>query len=291
MKTIRIEAPAKINLTLDVLRKRPDGYHDMSMVMQTIQLCDILHLEEIHEGIQVFCSDPRIPCDRSNLVYKAAETLMKHGGLQKGIRIHIEKHIPLEAGLAGGSADAAAVLKGLATMWGLPDNLEEWMALGNTIGADVPFCLMGGTALAEGTGNVLTPLTSLPHYHVVLVKPGFGISTGKAFSTLDLNGLGPRPDNEKMREALQTADRAAIEAGLVNVFEQGAFKEHPVLKDIKKQLLEQGAQASLMSGSGPTMYGLFRSKERAMEAHEHFRHIYEEVFLTETSDQTKGEEL
>ncbi|QSX07514.1 4-(cytidine 5'-diphospho)-2-C-methyl-D-erythritol kinase [Alkalibacter rhizosphaerae] len=151
MKTT-IRTPAKINLTLDILGKREDGYHDLSMIMQTVDLCDVLTLEEGEGGIQVGCTDPRIPCDPSNLVYKAARVIMEKAGIRKGIRIHIEKNIPLEAGLAGGSANAAGVLKALNAMWELGMSRETLMDLGNTIGADVPFCLLGGRPLQKGRG-------------------------------------------------------------------------------------------------------------------------------------------
>lgn len=282
MKTLVVKTPAKINLTLDILRKRTDGYHDLSMIMQTIGLYDVIHLEKSQGGIEVSCTDHRIPCDHTNLVYKAADALNRWASFKKGAKIHIEKNIPLEAGLAGGSANAAGVLKGLAQLWGMSIPEAALMAIGKSVGADVPFCLLGGTALAEGTGDILTPLPSLPKYHVVLVKPDFGISTQKAFSLVDICRIQRHPDNEGLCEALKKGDRQALERGLVNVFEEGTFREYPLLQQIKAELMEQGADASLMTGSGPTMYGLYRDKTKAEKAYAYFLENYQEVFLAET---------
>lgn len=282
MNRLEIEAPAKINLTLDILRKREDGYHDMSMIMQSISLKDHIRLKEREQGIHVECTDPRIPCDGNNLVHKAAVVLSQWASLQKGVVISIEKKIPLEAGLAGGSTDAAAVLKGLAQLWQVEIPLETLMELGNRIGADVPFCLMGGTALAEGTGNRLTPLPDLPKYHVVLVKPEFGVSTQWAFSKVIPQNIVVHPDNKGLCRALAAGRRKDFETGLVNVFEPILFREYPLLTEIKEGLLKAGAQASLMSGSGPTMYGLFRDKEQALRGYEVFQTRFAETYLAET---------
>lgn len=282
MKTLEIKTPAKINLTLDILRKREDGFHDLSMIMQSVSLSDCIRLEEAQIGITVSCTDPRIPCDHSNLVYKAADALMNWASFQKGIKIHIEKNIPVEAGLAGGSANAAGVLKGLVELWNLSISNKELSEIGKTVGSDVPFCLLGGTALAEGTGDILTSLPPIPKYYLVLVKPEFGISTKEAFSMVEISGIEKHPDNAAMCRALEKGDRDALEKGLVNVFEPAAFRQYPQLSEIKADFMKQRADASLMSGSGPTVYGLFRSQTLAEEAFEYFRKRYGEVFIAET---------
>ncbi|MBF7096018.1 4-(cytidine 5'-diphospho)-2-C-methyl-D-erythritol kinase [Alkalibacter mobilis] len=282
MKNISVRTPAKINLTLDIIRKREDGYHDLSMVMQTVDLCDKIHIDEAGGEITVECSDPRIPCDGSNLAYKAADMVRGHFKIQQGVRIRIDKRIPLEAGLAGGSANAAGVLKALDELWDLKMDRDLMLGMGRAIGADVPYCILGGTKLAEGIGDVLTDLGNLPEYYVLLVKPDFSISTGWAYSNIIVDEIKNHPNNEAMCLAIRTGDLDGIEKNLGNVFEAPAFEAFPELSKIKSEILNRGAKASLMSGSGPTVYGLYRDKGDAERALRHFRSIYKEVHLAKT---------
>lgn len=285
MNRISVRTPAKINLTLDILKKREDGYHEISMVMQTVDLCDELEFEEREIGIEIECSNHEIPCDSGNLVYKAANALKDEFGIQKGIYIKINKKIPLEAGLAGGSANAAGTLLALKKMWRIEATDDRLNEIAKSIGADVPYCTKGGTMLAQGIGEKLTKLKDLPDYHVVLVKPEFSISTAWAYNNVDIKNIKQHPDNEAVSRAIEYGDRAVIEKNLGNVFEEAAFKKYPELAEIKETLIKLGAKGSLMSGSGPTMYGLFDDEAKAQLACEHFRGIYDEVYKAKTCHQ------
>lgn len=283
MDTITIQTPAKINLTLDILRKREDGYHELCMVMQTVELSDKLTFTQTeNDEITVECDKPGIPCDRSNLVFKAAKALKDEFNIKKGVNIRIEKKIPAEAGLAGGSTNAAGTLAALRKIWELDIPEERFMEIAKSIGADVPYCTKGGTALAEGIGEKITSLRKLPLYHVVLIKPNFGISTAWAFREIDIKSIHHRPDNQGMIDAILKGDREGIESRLANAFESAVFKQFPELEGIKAKLKELGADAALMSGSGPTVYGLFRSEANANVAFEYFKDIYADVYKTKT---------
>ncbi|NTW71532.1 MAG: 4-(cytidine 5'-diphospho)-2-C-methyl-D-erythritol kinase [Eubacteriaceae bacterium] len=283
MDTITIQTPAKINLTIDILRKREDGYHELCMVMQTVELSDKLTFTQTeNDEITVECDKPGIPCDRSNLVYKAAKTLKDEFNIKKGVNIRIEKRIPAEAGLAGGSTNAAGTLAALRKIWELDIPEQRFMEIAKSIGADVPYCTKGGTALAEGIGEKITRLGKLPIYHVVLIKPDFGISTAWAFGQIDIKSIQQRPDNRGMIDAVNRGDRSGIESRLSNAFESAVFKQYPELEGIKAKLKKLGADAALMTGSGPTMYGLFRSEAKADAAYDYFKDLYVEVYKTKT---------
>jgi len=256
-------ASAKINLTLDILCLRPDGYHELETIMQTIGLEDILTFSPDGEGIFLTCNVPAVPVGESNLICRAALLLREYTGKKRGARICLQKNIPLEAGLAGGSTDGAAALRGLNKLWDLGLSRNELLRLAEELGADVPFCLSGGTALARGKGERLEPLPPLKGLGVVLVKPPTGISTAKAYNLYDQIGGGPRPDNRGMVTAIEKKDVRGIAGLLVNVFEKVSAHLNPAVLNIKADLLEAGVLGASMSGSGPTVFGLCSDKNGA----------------------------
>jgi 4-diphosphocytidyl-2-C-methyl-D-erythritol kinase len=258
-----IFAHAKINLTLDITGLRSDGYHEVEMIMQTVGLSDRLVFESHHKGIFITCDTPGLPVGPENLVYKAALLLQEYTGQDKGAIVYLKKDIPLAAGLAGGSADAAAALKGLNNLWGLNLHFSELLALGERIGADVPFCLMGGTALARGKGEILLPLKPLPRFGVILVKPPFGVSTGCIYQQYDLTGGGVRPDTKGMLEAIEDENLLIIGSLLSNVLEETTAYLYPQIDFLKQVLIREGAVGAAMSGSGPTYFGLFEDEVKA----------------------------
>ncbi|MFZ5592239.1 MAG: 4-(cytidine 5'-diphospho)-2-C-methyl-D-erythritol kinase [Bacillota bacterium] len=259
---MQIVARAKINLGLAVLGRRADGFHAVDMVMQTISTGDLLTIEPA-ETISVDVSRPDLPGGPENLAYRAAALLQKVSGFRQGARIYIEKRIPLAAGLAGGSADAAAVLKGLNQLWGLGLSPGELMELGSALGSDVPFCLVGGTARARGRGELIEPLPPLAGRGVVLVKPAFGVSTPRVYHFYDQ--LPPRPpaEIEPLVVALEQEDWPGLCAALVNDLERATLALHPEIAVIKEAMLRAGAPGVLMSGSGPTVFGLCADRDAA----------------------------
>jgi len=272
-------ASAKINLTLDVLGKRADGYHDVAMVMQSISLADRVVLSGA-EHISMDCSDPSLPVDSKNLAYKAAELILAGTGL--GVHIALEKLIPIEAGLAGGSSDAAAVLRGVNKLYNLNKSREELLALALQLGADVSFCLEGGTALAEGIGEKLTNLPSPPKLWLVLIKPSFGVSTASIYKALRVDKLRKHPDTQAMLSAIKSGNRQQVVANLSNVLEEVTLTFKPEISETKSELLRLGAENVLMSGSGPTVFGVFPSEEDALSAAEKISSKYKEVHATYT---------
>lgn len=264
---LTLSANAKINLTLDILGTREDGYHEVAMIMQEISLHDTLSMGKINQGISLTIviegQQGTLPADESNLCWKAAALVQKEYNLQEGVEIHLTKRIPMAAGLAGGSADAAAVLKGMNHLFRLGMAEARLCELGARLGSDIPFCIMGGTMLATGRGEVLTRLPSFPRLSVVLAKPPVGVSTAWAYKTYDAGYYGPHPDNEAMLEAIHGGDAHKAADLLCNVLEGVTETEHPVIADYKRLMMEHGAMASMMSGSGPTVFGLVREKQQA----------------------------
>ena len=264
---LTLSANAKINLTLDILGTREDGYHEVAMIMQEISLHDTLSMGKINQGISLTIviegQQGNLPADESNLCWKAAALVQKEYNLQEGVEIHLTKRIPMAAGLAGGSADAAAVLKGMNHLFRLGMTEARLCELGARLGSDIPFCIMGGTMLATGRGEVLTRLPSFPRLSVVLAKPPVGVSTAWAYKTYDAGYDGPHPDNEAMLEAIHGGDAHKAAGLLCNVLEGVTETEHPVIADYKRLMMEHGAMASMMSGSGPTVFGLVREKQQA----------------------------
>ncbi|NLU10308.1 MAG: 4-(cytidine 5'-diphospho)-2-C-methyl-D-erythritol kinase [Tepidanaerobacter acetatoxydans] len=283
MKKLDIDARGKINLTLDVLFKRLDGYHEVEMIMQTIALKDIISIELLSQrDIVLNTNCKKLPQDESNLAYQAAELMMKEYGLDAGVSIDIHKNIPLAAGLAGGSSDAAAVIIGMNELFELKIPKDELMTLGKRIGADVPFCILGKTALARGIGEQLTPLKSLSGLSILLVKPPYCISTKEVYNRLDVKNIKIRPDTKAMIDYIEHQDIGKIASGLCNVLEEVTLRLYPELGDIKKRMLQKGALGSIMSGSGPSVFGIFENIRDAKRAADDFAVKDSWIFVTKT---------
>ena len=269
---MRLRAMAKINLALDVLGKRPDGYHDVRMIMQTISMYDALDIQIKKEpGIELSTNLPYVPADSRNLAYKAADLLMQEFHIKEGLQIHLEKFIPVSAGMAGGSSDAAAVLVGVNNLFRLGLSQEELMKRGSTLGADIPYCVMRGTALAEGIGEKLTPLPSVPECFVLIGKPPVSVSTKAAYESLRLDAIDQRPDIDGMIESLKAGDLQGITSRMQNVFQPGISEAHPVIGDIIKLMEENGAMKAIMSGSGPSVFGIYEKRKDASNAADKLR--------------------
>ena len=281
---ITLRAYAKINLGLDVIRKRQDGYHDVCMIMQTINLYDTLTIRLTNNlDIQIRTNLPYLPTDRGNLVYRAAKLFLDNFDLKKGVEIVLDKRIPVAAGLAGGSSDAAATLKGLNELYQTNLSTEELMKLGIQLGADVPYCILMGTALSEGIGEILTPLSPMPKCHILLVKPGVSVSTRYVYENLRLDDTIYHPDISKMITSIEENNLIALTKQMDNILETVTVKNYPVITEIKKKMLELGALTSLMSGSGPTVFGIFKDSHVAETAYQYFLNddLSKQVFLTE----------
>ena len=288
IKHLSLKAYGKINLGLDVLRRRDDGYHEVRMIMQTVGIYDRIDLiYKETPGITVETNLYYLPDNENNLVYKAAKLLMDEFHVQKGVHIRLRKYIPVAAGLAGGSSDAAAVLFGVNKMFSLGLTTEQLMDRGVKIGADVPYCVMRGTALSEGIGEILTPLPVPPQCQVLIAKPGISVSTKFVYENLHANELRPEqhPDIDGMMEAIKQKDLYGIADRFGNVLENVTIPAYPVIQEIKDLMLEQGAIGALMSGSGPTVFGLFTNPKAAAKAHEEMRfgagaELAKQVYLT-----------
>ncbi len=281
-----VSAYAKINLTLDILRRREDGYHDLRMVMQTVTLADALTVEPVEGREGVMSSDLRyLPADGRNLAQMAAAAFREAVGRGPQVDITIKKNIPVCAGLAGGSADAAAVLRAMNQLTGADLSPTELAAIGGKVGSDVPYCVLGGTALAEGRGEILTPLPHLPRCRVVLCKPPFPISTPQLFSRVNVKKIVHRPDTPGVLAALEAGDLAGVAHRLYNVFEDVLEpRRRAEIDAVKSTLIDCGALGASMSGSGPTVFGLFDGETAARAAFERLRENYQQVFLCQTKN-------
>lgn len=280
MNRVSIKAPAKINLSLDVKYKRDDGYHEVEMIMTTIDLADRIYMKERQDDrIVIESTAGYIPTDGRNLAYQAAELLRERLQIRKGVEIYIEKNIPVAAGLAGGSSDAAATLKGLNQLWKLGLRTKELMQIGSELGSDIPFCIYGGTALATGRGEVLLPLPAPPSCWVVLAKPQRGVSTADVYAALKVDEIQERPDAALLKQALETNDFHLLTQNLVNVLEPITFTISPEVKRIKERMQRLGGQGVLMSGSGPTVYALVRGDSRALRLYNGLRGFCKEVYV------------
>ena len=276
------EAPAKVNLALDILGQRPDGYHDMRMVMQTVSLCDTVTVMEEANGFILRTDGDFIPAGKKTLEQRAAEAFFTAVGRpMPGLSVMLEKRTPAYAGLGGGSADVAALLRILRDVWCPEMPGEELERIGFSVGSDMPFCVRGGTALAEGRGEILTDLPPLPDCTFVLCKPDFGIPTPELFARVHGEELRRRPDISGMMEALEARNLDGVAARLCNVFEEVLPPQYQEVFHIKEGLLEAGALNAVMSGSGPTVFGLFREKEQAARAAEILKRTYRQTFLAE----------
>ncbi len=270
MAGLEVPAYAKINLSLDVLNRRSDGYHELRTVMQTVELHDIVRIETVeNEGLELECDARWVPRDKRNTAWKAADLFMRSFGIKGGLRISIDKRIPVAAGLAGGSTDAAAVLRGLNTLFSTGLDYLELEALARQIGADVPYCISGGTKLAEGVGDLLSPLQDFCGVDIVLVKPEVGISTQWVYDNLKVNEIseGDRPDTKLLIEALEERNLDKVAAYMKNVLELVTIPRYSIVKDAKRRLAYLGAIGSMMSGSGPTVFGIFPNRGSAAEAY------------------------
>lgn len=283
VRRIVLKAYAKINWALDVLGKRSDGYHEVRMVMQSIDLWDMVSLVEKENGISIVCNMNGIPVDETNTAYRAAALIKERFGIEKGLEIELQKRIPIAAGMAGGSADAAAVLVGLNRMWGLNLQDGDLMALASFIGSDVPFCLVGGTALAGGRGEEITALSPVKGIWLVLVTPEQRISTAEVYGRLNLSRISVKPDIASMVNSLQRRDLEGIARNMINVLEGVTAELCPWIDVVKSDIMGQGAIGCCMSGSGPTVYGLFGDEGAARKAYAALRHRYPQCYVVQTT--------
>ncbi|MCR4648507.1 MAG: 4-(cytidine 5'-diphospho)-2-C-methyl-D-erythritol kinase [Lachnospiraceae bacterium] len=267
-KTVKEKAYAKINLGLDVLRRREDGYHEVKMIMQTIGICDEITFatSPSTEGVNLIADVDNLPLDGTNLIIKAANLMMEKYNIRQGVDIRLIKNIPMASGMAGGSSDAAATLRGLNKLFGLGLTEEELCRLGVKIGADVPFCVYGGTYLSEGIGEKLTRLPDVPHCTVLIAKPKFGVSTGYVYANLHVENIKKHPDIDSVIDSINRKDIKSIASNIENILENVTLKDYPFVQELKDIMNAHGAMKSLMSGSGPTVFGLFDNKANAERA-------------------------
>ena len=283
---MRLRAFAKINLGLDILRKREDGYHEVRMIMQTIQMYDVLEMKKVKKpGISLSVNYPYIPSDERNLVYKAAKLLMDEFQVKEGVDIRLEKFIPVAAGMAGGSSDAAAAMVGINHLFKLGLSEKDLMDRAVNIGADVPYCIMRGTALAEGIGEKLTRIAQVTDCYVLIGKPGIGVSTKTAYESLQLDKIQSHPDIDGMIRDIENGNLLAMTDKMGNVFESGIIGKYPVIGEIKDLMEANGALKAMMSGSGPTVFGIFDDREKMEAAAAVLRqsNLAKTVFATEVT--------
>lgn len=283
MNSINIKAYAKINLALDVIGKRDDGYHELNMIMQSIRLHDKIYIRKNNNReIKLKSNLPYIPVNHKNIVYKAVDLFRKTYNIKQGVFVNIYKQIPVSAGLAGGSTDAAATIKGLNKLFNTGLSLEEMMELGGKLGADVPFCMMMGTVLSQGIGDILTPLDKMPDCYILLVKPSFSVSTKKVYENFKLDHTISHPDISASIKAIKNNDLPELSSHMANVLESVTIKKYPSINQIKKLMLDNGAFVALMSGSGPTVFGLFEDKGVAKKAYDSIKKakFRKRIFLT-----------
>lgn len=284
MNTLTEPAYAKINLSLDVLGRRADGYHDLKMVMQSVSLCDqvTMTLGEAEE-LTLSTNLGFLPVDEKNIAVMAARAFSRHTGADLSrLSIHIDKRIPVCAGTAGGSSDGAAVLRGLNRLYGSGLTPEQLARIGEEVGSDVPYCVLGGTALAQGRGEVLTPLTPLTSCHIVMCKPGFPVSTPELYHAIDGIKIRCRPDTAGLLAALGRGDLRGVCQRMFNVFEQALpAKRRTVIEEIKNALIQHGALGACMSGSGPTVFGIFQASQAAQSAAQELKERFSETFVVQ----------
>ena len=291
MNSIQLKSRAKINLSIDVLGKRQDGYHLVEMIMQTIDLYDIIKIKEIDiDEISINSNSGEIPLNENNIVYKAAKLLKNKFNIKRGVEIFIEKNIPVAAGMAGGSSNAAAVLVGLNKLWNLNLSERKLQEIGLKLGADVPFCISGNAALAQGIGEELSYIKGLPKDTIILVcKPNLFVSTKDVYEGLDLKNIENRPDNNLLIQYLEKGNINLLAKNMVNVLETVTSKMHEDIKYIENIMLEHNALGSMMSGSGPTVFGLFENEEDALNGKIELLKKYKQVHVVRSSE--KGVEI
>lgn len=289
--TLQLKAYAKINLGLDVVRKREDGYHEVRMIMQTIKLFDKLTFRLLEKDeIRIKTNLGFLPVNEDNLVYKAVKLIKDKYDIKKGLEIDLFKCIPVAAGMAGGSTDCAAALVGASKMFDLHLGKQELMELGVKLGADVPYCVLRGTALSEGIGEILTPLPAMPDCHILVAKPSISVSTKFVYENLKANELEKHPDIDGMVEAIKSGSLTGITDRMENVLETVTIPAHPIIEDIKNCMKENGAINALMSGSGPTVFGIYESEEKAEAARELLRkqNLAQQVYVVTPFNQNIG---
>lgn len=287
---MRLRALAKINLGLDILGKRPDGYHDVRMIMQTILMYDVLEIHKKEEpGISLTTNVSFVPDDERNLVYKAAKLLMDEFQIKEGLDMKLDKFIPVAAGMAGGSSDAAAAFVGVNRLFDLGLTEQELMERAVKVGADVPYCIMRGTALAEGIGEKLTRIAQIPRCYVLIGKPGINVSTKAAYESMNLAEIKEHPDIDGMIRDIENGDLISMASRMGNVFEPGLIRKYPVIGEIRDLMEANGALKAMMSGSGPTVFGIFDDEKKMEQAAAVLResNLAKTVFATECHRNTK----
>ena len=280
---MKIKAYAKINISLDIVGKREsDGYHLLKMIMQNIDLYDEISIEKQKKDIKISCNKSYVPTDSRNLAYKAASLFKETYNIEDGVHIDIVKNIPVSAGLAGGSTDAAAVLKLMNKIFKVNASNEELMELGLKLGADIPYCINGGTALCEGIGEKITSLPAFKDKILVLVKPSFGVSTKEVYKAFDLDKVRVHPKTENLIEAMEQDNLYYVASNMKNLLENVTLRKHNILIKIKEEMNKYGAVGSMMSGSGPSVFAFFDDMLKAQKCYEKMRENHREVFLTRT---------
>ena len=283
MDRLELKALGKINLGLDVLGRRENGYHDVRMVMQTVYLYDrIIMKKSKTPGIRLETNLYYPPVNENNLAYQAAQMLMDEFHIEEGVSIQLDKHIPVAAGMAGGSSNAAAVLFGMNRMFSLGLSQKELMERGVKLGADVPYCIMRGTVLAEGIGEILTPLSPMPKCYVLIAKPAISVSTKMVYEKLDSHEIEDHPDIDGILAGLKAGDLKKVAGSMGNVLERVTVDAYPVIDQIKKMMIKEGALNAMMSGSGPTVFGIFEEKATARKAADAIRdaRLTKQVYVT-----------
>jgi len=284
MKEIEIDSYSKINLTLNILGKRQDGYHNIETIMQSVNLADRIFIKEEKEGIEIKCSHPLIPVDTQSLTYRTAEKILNRYRVTRGVKIEIDKKIPLSSGMAGGSANSASILVGINKLFALNLSNKDLREIGEELGMDVPFCIQNGTALAYHKGEKVTPLFPInPPLWVIIINPGFEIPTKWAYNNIDLDRIKKEKNNtEDMLKALKDRELPGIAKNLFNSFEELAIKKYPEIGKIKDRLTEEGAMGALMSGSGPTVFAIAQNKEQALKIYEKLKSEYKLIWVVQT---------
>lgn len=284
MKKIEIYSYSKINLTLNILGKRQDGYHNIETIMQSINLTDRIFIKEEKEGIKVKCNHSQVPIDAQGLAYRSAEKILNRYKITKGVKIEIDKKIPLASGMAGGSANSASILVGINKLFTLNLSNEDLRGIGEELGMDVPFCIQNGTALAYHRGEKVAPLSPVnPQLWIIIINPGFEIPTKWAYNNLDLSLIKREKNNTKaMLEALKEGEARGIAKNLFNSFEELIIKKYPEIGKIKNRLIEEGALGALMSGSGPTVFGVAQNKEQAFKIYKKLKSEYKSIWAVNT---------
>lgn len=281
MKEVEIDSYSKINLTLNILAKRQDGYHNIETIMQSINLADRVFIKEEKEGIKIKCNHSQVPIDDQSLAYRSAEKILNRCRVTKGVKIEIDKKIPLASGMAGGSANSASILVGINKLFTLNLSNEDLRGMGEELGMDVPFCIQNGTALAYHRGEKVTSLSPVnPPLWIIIINPGFEIPTKWAYNNLDLNLIKREKNNTKaMLEALKGGGARGIAKNLFNSFEELIIEKYPEIGKIKDRLIEEGALGALMSGSGSTVFGIAQNEEQALKIYKNLKSEYKSIWI------------